>query len=179
MKVNPDTLIKLSYKRVFFLSLVFDLLIFYYNTLYLSCIFRFTKRYDSIRCFLYNPQTKVRQKSFIFRIISINHHIPCCSTSQINLETICTYHRNNICRIIQMKQSSNIVIFLYFSRFVIVTIWTNHIEFIRRMTANSIPFLGNEDLTSIFLLLDITLRSICLDASSNSVSDTTFSSEFK
>ena len=118
MKVNPDTLIKLSYKRVFFLSLVFDLLIFYYNTLYLSCIFRFTKRYDSIRCFLYNPQTKVRQKSFIFRIISINHHIPCCSTSQINLETICTYHRNNICRIIQMKQSSNIVIFLYFSRFV-------------------------------------------------------------
>ena len=33
-----------------------------------------------------------------------------------------------------MKQSSNIVIFLYFSRFVIVTIWTNHIEFIRRMT---------------------------------------------
>lgn len=124
MKVNPDTLIKLSYKRVFFLSLVFDLLIFYYNTLYLSCIFRFTKRYDSIRCFLYNPQTKVRQKSFIFRIIIINHHIPCCSTSQINFETICTYHRNNICRIIQMKQSSNIVIFLYFSRFVIVTIWT-------------------------------------------------------
>lgn len=102
MKVNPDTLIKLSYKRVFFLSLVFDLLIFYYNTLYLSCIFRFTKRYDSIRCFLYNPQTKVRQKSFIFRIIIINHHIPCCSTSQINFETICTYHRNNICRIIQM-----------------------------------------------------------------------------
>lgn len=39
--------------------------------------------------------------------------------------------------------------------------------------------IGNEDLTSIFLLLDITLRSICLDASSNSVSDTTFSSEFK
>lgn len=114
MKVNPDTLIKLSYKRVFFLSLVFDLLIFYYNTLYLSCIFRFTKRYDSIRCFLYNPQTKVRQKSFIFRIIIINHHIPCCSTSQINFETICTYHRNNICRIIQMKQSSNIVIFFVF-----------------------------------------------------------------